>query len=338
VDLFFNKKEGTNMELIKLLKRPNILQRISDFQSVQTQTEQSLREVYRNRYMSPGKPLPAQITSVIIDHHTVKRWNERVGPIMERDELEKLFNDLIRIPYRITTLSDEIAILDDEIVFIYKFEDNKLVILTIYGRISLKPSLQGLSELKRFNHQQSDRLNLSLPHDVLEQQFAPPVPDDVYFFKGRHTTYRLEHYKSRGERNELIFLTTFSANGIQRMREIKLDAPEQAKLNSKVLYVLYCLGYCDFVYQHIKFHNPDKIEKLEQKNKEKEKELKSKVPEEMQNSEEVLLREAPVQPFPDDDMHEKEKERLIVAKHREAAKKQEEIEFEFLLKVFGTPV
>lgn len=326
------------MDLKKLLKKPNNLQQISDFQSVQTQTqtEHSLREVYRNRYISPGKPLPAHITSVIIDHHTLKRWNERVGPIMERNELENLLNDLIRIPYRITTLTDDIAVIDDEIVFIYKFVDDKLVILTIYGRISLKPSLQGLSELKRFNYQQCDRLNLSLPNDVLEQQFAPPVPDDVYFFKGTHTTYRLEHYKSRGDRNELIFLTTFSADGSQRMREIKLDAPKQSKLNSKVLYVLYCLGYHDFVYQHMKFHNPAKIERLEQKHKEKE--LKTKALGEPQNSEEILLAEAPIQSFPDDDMYEKKLERLLAAKHLEAAKKQEEIEFEFLLKVFGTPV
>lgn len=257
-------KGGVKMELKKLLREPNSFQHIFEFQSIQYQTEQSLAQVYRNRYSSPGKPLPNQITSVLINGHTVQRWNERVGPSLDKEQLEELFNDLIKIPYRITTLSDDIAVIDDEIVFIYKFNEDQLVILTIYGRISLKPSLQSLNELRRFNYQQYDRLNLSISRDVLERQFPPPVPKNAYYFKGNHTTYRLETYECEN-RNQKIFLTTYSIDGNQRMKEIMLDVPQQAKLSNKVLYVLYELGYHEFVYNHMKYHKPHKFEQTEQK-------------------------------------------------------------------------
>lgn len=314
------------MGLKKLLRKPNNLQHITDFDSKQHQTEESLKSIYRNRYVSPGKPLPSRITSVQINGHTHTRWNERVGPSFTKDELESLFNDLIRIPYRITTLSDDIAVIDDEIVFIYKFTNDKLVILTIYGRISLKPSLQGLSELKRFNYQQYDKLKLSLPAEVLEAQFPPPIPDDVYFFKGSHTTYRLETYKGCENRCEKIFLTTFTLDGNQHMREILLQSPELSKLNNKVLYVLYSYGHQDYVYQHIKHHDPSKIEKMEQKQKEKE----------LKEAEQLLSEEK--QP----ELIEEETEDTILQKlseyHRQEAAKQEEAEFNFFLRVFGSPV
>ncbi len=310
--------------LKKILKKPDKMQLISEFQSTQYQNEDSLKSIYRNRYGAPGKPLPSRIKSVVINFHNVIRWNERVGPAINGEELENLFNDLIKIPYRITTLSDDIAVIDDEVVFIYKFINDKLVIPTIYGRISLKPSLQGLSELKRFNYQQYDKLNLSLPKDILEKQYAPPVPDVAYYFKGSHTTYRLETYKVCEKKIEKIFLTTYSFEGNQRMRELMLDVPEQAKINTKVLYILNCLGYHDLVYEHIKYHNPSKIERFEQKKSEQERVLKCKKEEEQQLSEEKSF--------------EKQLNQKVQENRQLEVEKQQELEFDLLSKFFGTLV
>lgn len=231
------------------------------FQEIKEQHKDLIQERYRTAYLYHGKEIPSKIKEIVINPHCVTRWNERVGPRLKKEELELLFNQLLKIPYRITTLSKEIAIVDDDIVFIYKIEGNKMVILTIYGRLSLKPSLQNLDRLKTFNYHHYDRLNLSIPEKVLEEQIVPPIPEDLYIFNGRKTFYRIE--KFRCVEGDLYYLTTF-LNGQQHIREIIFSNPKQAKLNKKVLYVLYSIGFKEFVYEHLKHHNPERIEKYEQ--------------------------------------------------------------------------
>lgn len=244
----------------KFLKKPENME-LLHFQVIKEQNTDLIQKRYRTTYNYHGKEIPSRIKEIVVNNHCVQRWNERVGPKLEKEELELLFNQLLQIPYRITTLSNEIAIIDDDIVFIYKFEGNKMIILTIYGRLSLKPSLQNLDRLKVFNYNHYDRLNLSLPERVLEEQIVPPIPEDLYIFKGRRTFYRIEKFHC--VEGELYYLTTF-LNGQQHLKEIKFSNPKQARINKKVLYILYSIGYKDFVYQHIKYHNPEKIEKYEE--------------------------------------------------------------------------
>jgi hypothetical protein len=250
----------------RFLKKPENLKNLNDFQMIKEQYTELIRKRYRTSYTYHGREISSKIKEIIVSPHCVKRWNERVGPKLTKEELISLFNQLLQIPYRITTLSKEIAVIDDDIVFIYKIEEDKMIVLTIYGRLSLKPSLQNLERLKTFNYHHYDRLNLSIPEEVLEKQIVPPIPEEVYLFSGRRTFYRIEKFNCVD--GELYYLTTFS-NGRQNLREINLLNPKQPKLNKKVLYVLYSLGYKEFVYKHIQYHNPEKIEKYEQLKMEK---------------------------------------------------------------------
>lgn len=217
------------------------------------QTQTKIRTAFRNNYKYHGNQLPSQVKSVVIKHHSLERWNERVGPKLERNELELLFTQLLLIPYRITTLSKEIAIIDDDILFIYKIEDTKLIILTIYGRISLRPSLQDLEKLKSHNYHTYDRLNLAIPEHVLAEQILPYIPRQVFHFPGTRHYYRVEVFDTL--EGEMVFLKIF-CNGQQRCFFINTDLPCQSWINRKVLFVLWRLGYETFVSEHYFYHNP----------------------------------------------------------------------------------
>lgn len=244
----------------RFTKKPESME-VLNFQEIKEQHSKLIQDRYRTLYTYHGKEIPSRIKEIVVNPHCIQRWNERVGPRLEEEELELMFNQLLKIPYRITTLSKEIAIIDDDIVFIYKLEEDKMIILTIYGRLSLKPSLQNLDRLKTFNYHHYDRLNLSIPERVLEEQIVPPTPEELYVFKGSRTFYRFEKFRCVDE--DIYYLTTF-LNGQQHLRKIDFSQPTQPRLNKKVLYILYSLGYKDFVYQHIKHHNPERIEKYEQ--------------------------------------------------------------------------
>ncbi|WP_121616866.1 hypothetical protein [Virgibacillus halodenitrificans] len=244
----------------RFTKKPDSME-VLNFQEIKKQHCGLIRERYRTIYAYHGKGIPSKIKEIVVNPHCVERWNERIGPKLEEEELELMFNQLLQIPYRITTLSKEIAIIDDDIVFIYKFEEDKMIILTIYGRLSLKPSLQNLDRLKTFNYHHYDRLNLSIPERVLEEQIIPPIPVELFVFKGTKTFYRIEKFHC--VENDIYYLTTF-LNGRQQLRVIDFSNHKQPRLNKKVLYVLYSLGYKDFVYNHTKHYNPEKVEKYEQ--------------------------------------------------------------------------
>lgn len=230
------------------------------------QTEAKIKAAFRNNYQYHGELLPSNIDSVVIKKHSLERWNERVGPKLEQVDLDLLFKQLLTIPYRITTLSNEIAIIDDDILFIYKIEGTQLIVLTIYGRISLKPSLQDLEKLKSHNYHTYDRLNLEIPAHILAEQIVPYIPKQVFHFSGSRHYYRIDVFDTLdGER---VFLKLFF-NGQQRCTLINTEFPKQSLINRKVLYILWRLGYEEFVTAHYCHHYPEKSEEMKLESQQK---------------------------------------------------------------------
>lgn len=232
---------------------------IEDLEPIgEEQLESKIKLAYRNKYSYHGYSLHDQVKSVVIKDHSVLRWNERVGPKLEKNEIELLFNQLIKVPYRVTKLTKEIAVIDDDIIFIYRIENNELIVMTIYGRLSLKPSLQDINKLKTYNYHHYDRLNLSIPEHILNEQTVPPIPKKLFHFRGRYNFYRIEVFNSI--EGEMVFLSVF-LNSQQRKKHIDMSQPTQAKLSKKILYILWSrLGYEDFVLQHFQYHYPENYE------------------------------------------------------------------------------
>lgn len=235
---------------------------IDNFQQIEKPVAQSkIKSFYRSSYTYHGKSFSTKIESVEINYHSLLRWNERIGPKVTIEELELLFTQLLQIPYRITRLTNEIGVIDDDIIFIYKIKDTSLVILTIYGRLSLKPSLQDLKELKNYNYYHYDRLNLSIQEHILNEQILPLIPKKLIYFQGTRRFYRIELFNSI--EGDMIYLSLFE-NGQQKIRHINISQPKQSKLNKKVLFVLCRLGYENFVLEHFQHHYSAKYKEYEQ--------------------------------------------------------------------------
>ncbi|WML46737.1 hypothetical protein RCG23_13910 [Neobacillus sp. PS3-34] len=204
-------------------------------------------------------------SEVKISEHAFERWNQRVGPFFTRvEKLERLVFALLSLPLRIEWLSPSLGIIDSDILFIYEAREETLLIKTFYGRCSFHPSLYQFPVLKKYNLHELEKINLSLPPNILEQQVAPVLPLEVILFNGRTMDYCIETYLVEEQRS-CMYLKMIKKGKITEITEIDLNHPEQHLLNRSVLYVLNRLGYQEFVKAHLLHHKPDAVEESYQK-------------------------------------------------------------------------
>jgi hypothetical protein len=209
--------------------------------------------------------------SVHITDHAFMRWNERVGPqYSDVMELENTLNSLIKLPFRITWLNPSVGIIDSEIMFISEVVDNTIIIKTFYGRRSLNPSLNQFESLRNYNYYEDDKVDLSFSPDTLNKQSPPPIPIEIIRFSGRTIDYCLEHYINE-EDQTIFYLKHIKDNRLQETNGINITEPKQPLLNRSALYILYMLGYRDFITGHLTHHKPDAVKESYQIFKEKRK-------------------------------------------------------------------
>ncbi|MEH7747875.1 hypothetical protein V7659_23065, partial [Neobacillus drentensis] len=138
--------------------------------------------------LCPSKP-------ILIDHHALERWNERVGPIISLDSLQKSLEIIFRnCSYRIGQLAHGIGSIDNDIVFTYEHTDKVFKITTFYGRKNLHPTLNQVKNLRRYNLYCNEYVNLALTKEELNRQSLPLIPKEMIHFQGRITSYILEKY------------------------------------------------------------------------------------------------------------------------------------------------
>lgn len=130
-----------------------------------------------------------------ITNHARKRWDTRVGPsnISDMDLTELLSNMCFRLG-RIELLTKDCGLIDNDIVFIYEQEEDQLNIITFYGRMSQRPALSDIKQLKLFKYRELDEANFELEKDELDAQILPPIPFKRVIYKGNFIMYQLDAY------------------------------------------------------------------------------------------------------------------------------------------------
>ncbi|MDP4163893.1 MAG: hypothetical protein Q8898_12385 [Bacillota bacterium] len=240
-----------------LLRRPTITLAFCTLNR-RIHTKSSVRKSLGINTQSLKKIL--RITSIQVSDHALERWNERVGPIYSNvQDLEYLLTFLLKMPHRLSWLAPSIGLIDSEIYFVADTIGQTLVIKTFYGRSSLQPSLNQFEAMKRFTYYEDDRLALTIPRHILEEQSPPPVPMELVKFFGRTIEYSLEHYLIKD--GSCFFLKTKKEKLPEEIMEIDITDPEQPLLNRSVLFVLHRLGHEKFVLQHLMHHKPDALQK-----------------------------------------------------------------------------
>ncbi|MFB5195944.1 hypothetical protein ACE198_13600 [Neobacillus sp. KR4-4] len=210
--------------------------------------------------LCPSKP-------ILIDNHGLKRWNERVGPIICLDSLQKSLEIIFRnCSYRIDQLAHGIGSIDNDIVFTYENTEKLFRITTFYGRKNLHPSLNQVQNLRRYNLYSNEYVNLALTTEEICRQNLPLIPKEMIHFQGRITSYILEKYLI-SNRKLPCFLCYSKDNKSNDYYSfvIDLENPEEMMIPNNVLYLLNKLGYSDFILKYFSYHNPEKLDRARSK-------------------------------------------------------------------------
>ncbi|MFC7373063.1 hypothetical protein ACFQPF_15590 [Fictibacillus iocasae] len=169
-------------------------------------------------------------------NHAVDRWNERIGPLTVQSFLEGMLAALWSEPDRILFLDNHVGVIDHEIVFTFEISKHKMIVTTFYGRISLHPALQSVTEWGKLTDGPKDMLNLTVPMDVVVQQLPPLVSCATIWFSGRKYMYKLEKYLYDSDTSSFlcgyhskfpagyqvrVFLTTYLSTGLPVVKEIR---------------------------------------------------------------------------------------------------------------------
>lgn len=175
------------------------------------------------------------LLSITVTEHAFERWNERVGPNQSKSQISELMHQLHqlnRIEY--FNHKSKIGLIDEEIVFIYeKIGLNQIIILTFYGRISLKSGLKRLTRLNEFNPRK-DAVNLELEVDSKDylKQTLPLLPFKFSKSTNENELYIIEEYGSKDKTFQ--FIRIFSDGHLKSIQTTNINSYISNYLKPKI--------------------------------------------------------------------------------------------------------
>ena len=246
-----------------LISRLTTRTKINNYQSFLNASHETCFEQVQRKAQQTRKSrlFLENVQSIQLSEHAAKRWNERVGPFMEEAQLIVILNSLLLVPGSIKFINKEEGRIEDDIVFTYFIEEDKIVITTFYGRVSLHPALNNLNLLKRFNYCEQDTYNLDVSQKILDRQRLPLIPEEIIQFNGSKSVYLIEKYVN-GDQDSCLFFYKVTSDHVAVTMKIDPNRPEQPLLTRKTLYILNRLGYADFVIKHLIFHQPEAVKEI----------------------------------------------------------------------------
>ncbi|MEK4339095.1 hypothetical protein [Brevibacillus sp. FSL L8-0710] len=222
-----------------------------------------IKEYFLNKNRQHFWYNPSRLNRIQITDHALQRWNERVGPSTDKDSLEQIINALFFQLRCVEFISEDMGVIDDDIVFTFYQMNDSIVISTFYGRKSLNFILTKIAELRKLNKYIPIKIDLSIPSDVLESQLSPPLPSETMVFKGSWTKYYIEKYIAHG--SSVLFVHMLSGEKCGNVIAVDVSLPPCRRLSKSLLRALHLMGYSDYVYQHIEHFKGEQLQKYLQK-------------------------------------------------------------------------
>jgi|GEM_PF-5928864 len=223
-----------------------------------SRNDASLRQIdayFNNKRRKQAPSTFSTIKSILVTDHAMSRWNERVGPIMDKASLEQALTSR----YWCFSLTENEGVIDDDIIFTFKMDENgSLVITTFYGRRSLNFLLNQFSELRNYNKYYEEKIDLSIPIETLEKQILPPIPCETMTFKGNWTKYYVEKYAD--DSSTLLFIHVLCGDNCGDIIKIDVNLPPISKLSKSTLRALHLMGYSEYVYQYISLFKESQLQ------------------------------------------------------------------------------
>lgn len=132
--------------------------------------------------------------------------------------LRSYMNTLWSEPERVIIIGRNTGIIDNEIVFTFEVENSSMIVTTFYGRISILPALQSITNLHKLDDYPHQLLDLYLPEHVLRHQKLPILPMNSMMFSGSRFSYKLEEFLFDQNTQRLISGFRPSSMGLERKR------------------------------------------------------------------------------------------------------------------------
>ena len=208
--------------------------------------------------------LPKDIFDVVIDPHACERWNTRVGPITTNNIITNIFKVAVFTkPYRIQVLEKGLAILDEEYVFSFEFENAILTITTFFGRISLVPMLSNVDLLRRYNLQFNEQVKLNIDINVLAQQELPYTPTSVIELEDKENrTHLLFYFRGKVKNNDFYYHLMHEERDGWDIKIIDLANANRFILSDIQLHLMGLLGHNYFLLKYMSYLDPERLKDL----------------------------------------------------------------------------
>lgn len=140
-----------------------------------------------------------------INEHALERWNERVGPIAKQEKLTQIINELYKLD-RVFLKDNNVGYIDNEILFTFQKDKEKILIDTFYGRMSKKIALLNFEALRKYNAKEGEMIDLTLPEEELKEQIIPQLPFNILSIQYNKKIYLVEKYKTKTDETLIILI------------------------------------------------------------------------------------------------------------------------------------
>lgn len=185
-------------------------------------------------------------TQVVVSHHAIERWKERVASNYTREEIQRTLEVILKYCHsRLTAVGEGRLTIDNDILIEYAVSKNKRIVtvVTILGRLKNSPDLLLLMNNPNYIKKRGAKLDLVVSREILNKDIHVPVPHKAAVWTADGAIRSVEVYTKEGSDTPLIITAEISVakrNGIRKADYMSKGLTGRVHISN--LWVLYKLG------------------------------------------------------------------------------------------------
>lgn len=203
---------------------------------------------------------------VFVTDHSLERWNQRVGPYMNsQKELAAYLTiimsakvkryEILEVPNK--KFNDYLIEIEKDIVGSFNIENNSIVFISFFGRVSKVPALANVYFLRHFNLKKGrinnrihDQVKLNFSIEEIDKECLPATPVTEWFITGSRTNYVIEKYYIE-EQAEPIYVILQCNKNHREWNLINTAEHCNKRLTNRLLQFLRLEGQEEFVANYL---------------------------------------------------------------------------------------
>lgn len=205
---------------------------------------------------------------VIVTDHSLERWNQRVGPHMNtKKELADYLTVIMSAKVKRYEILEEpnknfnnyLMEIEEDIVCSFNIiENNSIVFISFFGRVTKVPALANLYFLRHFNlkkgrknERNHDQVKLNFSYEELEKENLLATPITEWFITGSRTNYVIEKYFVE-EQKAPIYVILQCRKNHREWFLVNTAKPCNKRLSNRLLQFLRIEGHGEFAANYLR--------------------------------------------------------------------------------------